>query len=132
MLQLAATLKAKAALLKKEAWGQLAASLMGYKTSGLWDLLEDLFGKRSKAEAEKSPPSKKSYSEDETSTGGSCQSAFTSTSNIPHPVPTKTTVIFQMNKSSLHESGIKPEYLPVHEKLPHNTAIYLCGFQCGY
>ena len=37
-----------------------------------------------------------------------------------------------MNKSSLHNSGIKPEYLPVHEKLPHNKAIFPCGFHCCY
>ena len=35
LLQLAATLKAKAALLEKETWGHLAASLAGSKTSGL-------------------------------------------------------------------------------------------------
>ena len=71
MLQLAATLKAKAALLEKEAWGHLAGSLVGSKTSGLWDLLEDLFGKMSEAEEEKSPLSERSQSEDKSSTSGS-------------------------------------------------------------
>ena len=35
MLQLAATLKAKAALLEKDAWGHLAASLAGSENSGV-------------------------------------------------------------------------------------------------
>ena len=74
----------------------------------------------------------KCHSEDEPSTSGSGPSVLTSTPNIPQPVPNKPTVIFPMNESSLHDSGIKPEYLHVHEKLPNNKAIYLCGFQCGY
>ena len=79
-----------------------------------------------------SPPPKRSHSEDEPSTSGSGPSILTSTSSISQPVPTKTTVIFLMNENSLHDSGIKPEYLPVHQKLPHNKAIYLCNFQCSY
>ena len=132
MLQLAAILKAKAALFEKEACGCLAASLAGSKISGLWNLLEDLFGEMSKAEEEKSPPSKRSHSNDEPSTSRSGSPVLASISNIPQPVFTKSTVIFPMNKSSLHYSGIKPEYLPVCEKLPNNKALYLCGFQCGY
>ena len=132
MLQLTTTLKAKAALLGKEAWGHLAASLVGSKTSALWDLLEDLFGKMSEAEEEESPPSKRNQSKDKPSTSCLAPSVLTSASTIPQPAPTKTTVIFPMKKSSLHSSGLKPEYLPVHEKLTHNKAIYLCGFYCGY
>ena len=118
MLPFTAILKAKAALLEKEAWGHLAASLAGSKTSGLWDLLEDLFGEISEAEEEGSPPPRRSCSEDQPSTSGLGPSLLTSTSTIPQPATSKTTVIFPMNKSSLHDSVIKPEYPPVHEKLP--------------
>ena len=99
---------------------------------GFVGLLDDLFGEMSEAEKEGSPLSKRSQSEDEPSTSGSGPSVLNSTSTIPQPAPTKTTVIFLMNESSLPNSGIKPEYFPVHEKLPHHNAIYLCGFHCGY
>ena len=116
MLQLAATLKAKAA------WGHLAASLAGCKTSDLWHLLENLFNKMSEVGEERSPPPKRSHSEDQSSTSGLGLSVFTSTSNVQQPVSIKSTVIFLINKGSLHDSGIKPEYLPVHEELPHNKS----------
>ena len=132
MLQLSGTLKAKATLLEKEAWGHLSASLVGCKTSGLWDLLEDLFHKMSEGGEEESPPSKRSHSEDKPSTSGLGQSVLTAASSILQPAPTKTIVIFLMNESSLHDSDLKPEYFPVHEKLPHNKAICLCGFHHGY
>ena len=132
MLQLTATLKAKTAPLERQAWGHLTAAMVESKTSGLWDLLEDPFCKMSEAEEEKSLPSKRSQSEDEPSKCGSGPSVLSSATTIQQPAPTKPTVIFPMNESSLHDSGIKSEYLPVHEKLPHNKVVYLCGFHCGY
>ena len=60
--------------------------------------------------------SKRSQSEDKSSISGLGPSILTSTSTIPQPAPTKTTVIFPMNESSLHNSGIKPDNLPMHEK----------------
>ena len=30
-----------------------------------------------------------------------------------------------MNEGSLHDSGISQEYLPIHEQLPHRTAVVL-------
>ena len=113
MLQLAAILKAKTAQLEKEAWGHLVASLTESKTSDLWDLQEGIFGEISKTEGQRSPPPKRSHSEDEPPTRGSSPSLPTSISNITQPVSPKITVIFPMNESSLHDSGIKPEYLPV-------------------
>ena len=89
MLKLAATLKAKAALLVKEAWDCIATSLVRSKTSYLWNLLEDLFGEMSEAEEEKSPPPKRNHFTDEPSTSWSGPSVLTSTSNIPQPVSTK-------------------------------------------
>ena len=71
MVQLAATLKAKAALPEKEALGHFAASLAESRTSGLCELLEDLFGEVSKAKEEEGPPSKKSQPEDKPSTSDS-------------------------------------------------------------
>ena len=37
-----------------------------------------------------------------------------------------------MDENSLHDSGIKPEYLPTCEKCPHNKAMYLCSFSYNY
>ena len=48
----------KATLLEKEAWGCLVASVVGSKTSGLWDILEDLFDKIIEVEEEEGQPSK--------------------------------------------------------------------------
>ena len=87
MLQLAATLKAKADLLEKEACGHLAASLAGSKTSDLWDVLEDLFTKMSEVGEEGSPPPKRSHSEDEPSARGLGSSVFTSTSKAHNLFP---------------------------------------------
>ena len=50
MLQILAMLKSKALLLEKEAWEHFAASLAGTRTSGLWDILEDLFVECSESE----------------------------------------------------------------------------------
>ena len=69
-------------------------------------------------------PSKRSWSEDEPSTNGLDPSVLTSASTIPQPATTKTTVIYPMNKSSLHDSGLKPEYLPVCENYPI-TKLYI-------
>ena len=79
MLQLSATLKTKAALLEKGAWGHFAASLAGSRTSSLWELLEGLSGEVSDAKEEEGPPSKKSQPEGEPSTSGSGLSAHTPT-----------------------------------------------------
>ena len=66
MLQLSATLKAKAAQLEKEAFHHchFAASQAGSRTFGLSEFLEDLFDEVSKVEEEDGPPSKKSQPED--------------------------------------------------------------------
>ena len=37
-----------------------------------------------------------------------------------------------MSESSLHDSGISLEFLPICEQLPHGKAVYLCAFDCGY
>ena len=41
-LQLAADLKAKAAMLETEVWGHFCAALTGAKVAGFWDLMESL------------------------------------------------------------------------------------------
>ena len=64
MLKLSAMLKRKALLLEKEAWGNLAASLAGTRTTGLWDILEDLFAECSESEGEEGPPSKKIHQQE--------------------------------------------------------------------
>ena len=61
MLQLSSMLKSKVLLLEKEDWGCLATFLASSKTSGLWDILEDLFAECSESEEEESPPSKKPH-----------------------------------------------------------------------
>ena len=106
MLQLSAMLRSKALLLEKEAWGPLTACLAGTKTSGLWDILEDLFEECSGSEEEESAPSKKTHLEDEPST-----SSGPSTST-PSSVPSINTII-PMNEGSLHDSGISLEFLPI-------------------
>ena len=68
MLQLSAVPKSKASLLEKEAWGYFTVSLVGTKTSGLWDILEDLFNECPETEEEEGPPSKKIHLEYEPST----------------------------------------------------------------
>ena len=68
MLHLSAKLKCKASLLEKEAWGYFADSLAGTKTSGLWDILEDLFNECPETEEEEGAPFKKIHLEDEPST----------------------------------------------------------------
>ena len=60
MLQLSTTLKSKAALLEKEDCGCFMASLVGMKTSSLWNILEDLFDEIPEFEEEEGSPSKKS------------------------------------------------------------------------
>ena len=113
MLQLSATLKAKAALLEKEAWGYFAASLAGWRTFGLWGLLEDLFGEISNTMEEDGLPSKKSHPEDEPSTSDSVPSApaDTPSPDIPQSTLTEVKVIFPMNEGLLHDSGISQEHL---------------------
>ena len=105
-----ATLKAKAALLEKEAWGQLAASLAGSKTSGLWDLLQGVFGDLPKTKIERSPPSKRSHSAYDLSTSDSGSTVPISTPDITQPISPKISVVSSMDENSLHDSGIKPEY----------------------
>ena len=56
MLQLSSTLKMKAALLEKEAWGCFVTSVAGSKTSGPWDILGDLFDEIPEVERKKNPP----------------------------------------------------------------------------
>ena len=120
ILHLSATLKSKAALLEKEAWGCFTASLVGTKTSSLWDILEDVedvFDKIPEFEEEKGPPSRKS----------------TWKISLP-PVQIlwilssllllclRFEITFPINEGSL----------PIQEWLPHRKVFYLCGFQCGY
>ena len=71
-----ATHKAEAALLLKEACGHLTAYLVESKTYSLWNLFENLLGKTSASEEEKSPPSKRSHSKDDPSTSGLGPSVF--------------------------------------------------------
>ena len=113
MLQLIAILTAKVALLVKEGWDHLAAYLVTSKTSGLWNLPEKLLGMTSDSGEEKILPSMRSHSKDKPSTSALGPSVFAPTSTTPQPTPTKITVIFPMNESSLHDSGIKHEYLPM-------------------
>ena len=120
-------LKSKASLLEKEAWGYFTASLAGTKTSGLWDILEDLFDECPETEEEEGPPSKKIHLEDE---------PFTSSDPLNSKPPTTPSseieIIFPIKESSIHDSGISQEFLPIHEQLPHRKAVYLCGFNCAY
>ena len=110
MLQLSATLKMKADLLEKEAWGCFAASMAGSKTSNLWDILEDLFGENPEVEEEEDPPSKKVWLEDE---------PFTSSDPLDTKFPTtpspKVEIIFPLNEGFLHDPGISQEYLPIQQ-----------------
>ena len=99
MLQLLAMLNSKALLLEKEAWGCLAASLAGTKTSGLWDILEDLFAECSESEEEEGPPSEKICQEDEPSTSSE------PLKSTPSTAPSSNIVIL-MNEGPLHNSGI--------------------------
>ena len=117
-------LKSKALLLEKEAWGCFTASLAGTKTSGLWDILEDLFAECSESK-EEGLPSKKICQEDETSTS-SDPLKFTS-STAP-----SSNIVIPMSESSPHDSGRSQEFLPLHGQLPHRKAVYLCAFYCGY
>ena len=125
MLQLLAMLKRKALLLEKAAWGCLTVSLAGTKTSGLWDILEDLFVDSSKSEEEEGPPSKKICQTDEPSTCSEPSKSTTSTAP-------SSDIIIPMSEGSLHDSGISQEFLPISEQLPHRKAVYLCAFDCGY
>ena len=109
MLQLSATLNAKAAQLEKDVWDHFPASLAGSMTSGLCEFLEDLFVEVSKAEEEEGPPSKKIQPEDKSFTSASGSSVHTLTDTLS----TKAKVIFPLNEGSLHDSGITQEYLPV-------------------
>ena len=97
------------------------------KTSGLWDILEDLFDEHPETEEDKGPPSKKIHSEDEYSTSSDLSAPK------PHTIPSsKIEVVFPINEGSLHDSGTGQELLPIHQQLPHRKAVYLCGFNCGY
>ena len=89
-------------------------SLAGSRTSGLWDLLEDLFGEISDTEEEGDPPFKRSWEEDKPSTSDSGPSAPADTPipDITKSALTKVNAIFPMNKGLLHDSGIRPEHLP--------------------
>ena len=124
MMQHSATLKSKSALLEKEAWGCFMASLVGTKTSSLWDVL---FDEIPEFEEEEGPPSKKIYLEDEPSTNSDPLDPKPSATPLP-----KIEIIFPINEGSLHESGISQGYLPIWEQLLHRKAVHLCGFQCGY
>ena len=86
----------------------------------------------SKTKIGSSPPSKRSCLADDLSTSGSSSTVPISIPNITQPVSPKISVIFSMDENSLHDSGIKPEYLPTHEKLPHIKAMYICCFSCDY
>ena len=77
MLPLAATLRAKAALLQEEARGHFAASLAVLQTSVLWELLEDLFVKFLRLRKKRVYPPKKSQAEDKPSSNASGPSAPT-------------------------------------------------------
>ena len=122
-----AMLKSKASLLGKESWGHFVASLVGTKTSGLCDILEDFFDECPETEEEEGQPSKKIYLEDEPST-----SSDPSAPKPPTIPSSKIEVTFPINEGSLQESGISHKFLPIGEQLPYRKAIYLCGFNCGH
>ena len=125
MLQLLAILKSKALLLEKETWGHLTPSLAGTKTSGLWDILEDLFMECSDSEEEERPPSNKTHQEDEPSTSSG------PSKSTPSSAPSFNMII-PMSEGSLHDSGISLECLLIHEQLLHRKVSYLCTFECSY
>ena len=118
-------LKSKALLLKKEPWECFAASLAGMKSSGLWDILEDLFAECSESKEEEGPPSKKIHQENELSTSSD-------PSKSTPPTAPSSKISISINEESLHDSGISQEFSPIHEQLPHSKAVYLCAFNCGY
>ena len=96
------------------------------------NLLEGCFCDLPETKIESSPSSKRSHPADDPSTSGSGSTVPISTPNITPPISPKISVILSLDENSLHDSGIKPEYLPTCEKLPHNKAMYLCSFQCNY
>ena len=104
------------------------ASLVGTKTSSLWDILEGLFAETPEVEEEEEgPPSNKVWLEDEPSTSSDHLELKLPTTPSP-----KIEITFPINEGSLHDSGISQEYVPIQEQLPHRKAVYLCRFQCTY
>ena len=98
----------KASLLEKEAWGCFVAFIAGSKTSGLWDILKDLFDEIPEVKEEEGPPSKKIPLEDKPSTSSDASDAKPSTTPSP-----KIEIAFPINEGFLHNSGISQEYLPI-------------------
>ena len=112
-------------LIGKRSLGVFCGFSSRFKTSGLWDILENLFEEITEVKEEEGVPSKKIQLEDEPSTSSDPMDPHLSTTPSP-----KIEITFPVNEVSLHNSGISQEYLPIGEQLPHRKAVYLCGFQC--
>ena len=91
-----------------QVWECFAAFLAGSITSGLWDILEDLFDELPEFEREEGPPSKYIHLEDEPST-----SSDPLDPKLPTTPSCKIEITFPKNEGSLHDSGISQDFLPI-------------------